>query len=228
MTQMGEFSGAGARLPESPRFIHESQIPLWLIRQCAISSSYDHLYEWLRRERLCLKQPLHEIPEATQQAARELLHGHQALFNELLIRTGSGIDRPHINRVSQGIVAGRIVATRLHPNADRLRLANVDVGNENILQIVYGGVGELHEGDIVPVALPGAELEGGGKIRVRNWRGQRSEGMLCSATEWGLPEIYSPAADRVFILPEEFTPGDSLDNVSTRSDGRLWYLVDVQ
>lgn len=49
------------------------------------------------------------------------------------------------------------------------------------------------------MALPGALLQDGKKLRARNWRGERSAGMLCSWAEWQRPDEFSPAADRVCI-----------------------------
>jgi phenylalanyl-tRNA synthetase beta chain len=105
------------------------------------------------------------------------------------------------------VVAGRVVRIRPHPQGERIWLADVDVGAEHLLQIVWGGVPVLAEGLIVPVAPPGSRLPLG-KMRRRRYRGEVSEGMLCSLAELG----WDPAvADRVAVLPAWLTPGHPLD-----------------
>jgi len=89
--------------------------------------------------------------------------------------------------VTSGAVVGVIVEVQDHPNADRLWLATVDIGNRK-LHIVFGGTRPLRPGDLVPVAPPGAHLStphGPRRMRCRRYRGQRSEGMLCSSNELG-------------------------------------------
>ena len=90
------------------------------------------------------------------------------------------------------IVVGAIVAAEQHPNADRLRVCQVDAGTGELLQIVCGAP-NARVGIKVPCALVGAELPPGedGKpfqIKVGKLRGVESFGMLCSARELGLSE----------------------------------------
>jgi len=87
------------------------------------------------------------------------------------------------------IVVGKIIEVSPHPQADRLRLAKVDVGNE-ILSIVCGAP-NIETGQVVPVATVGAQLPDGTIIAPVNLRGQMSYGMLCSARELGLGEDHS-------------------------------------
>lgn len=91
-----------------------------------------------------------------------------------------------------GIVVGEIVEAAQHPNADRLRVCKVDVGQAQLLDIVCGAP-NARVGIKVPCALVGAELPPGedGKpflIRVGKLRGVESNGMLCSARELKLSE----------------------------------------
>jgi phenylalanyl-tRNA synthetase beta chain len=84
------------------------------------------------------------------------------------------------------VVVGRVLEVRRHPNADTLWLARVEVdaaGGE--LDIVCGAQ-NLEVGQLVPTALPGAELPGGRRIERSRIRGVVSNGMLCSAVELGL------------------------------------------
>jgi phenylalanyl-tRNA synthetase beta chain len=113
----------------------------------------------------------------------------------------------------KGVVVGRIVKVRPHPQGERIWLADVDVGTDWELQIVWGGLAILGEGDLVPVAQPGARLPSG-KMRRRRYRGEISEGMLCSLAELG----WDPGVtDRVALLSNlvGLRPGDSLDNRDT-------------
>ena len=92
----------------------------------------------------------------------------------------------------QGVVVGEIVAAEQHPNADRLRVCQVNVGQAEPLQIVCGAP-NARVGIRVPCALVGAELPPGedGKpflIKVGKLRGVESHGMLCSARELKVSE----------------------------------------
>jgi tRNA-binding EMAP/Myf-like protein len=106
---------------------------------------------------------------------------------------------------------GRIIKIRPHPYGDRIWLADVDIGQDHQPQIVWGGLPLLYEGDLVPVAPPGCWLPQG-KMRRRRYRGELSEGMLCSLAElgWDLS-----VTDRVALLEkrEGLTPGKSLDSL---------------
>ena len=102
-----------------------------------------------------------------------------------------------------GVVVGEIVSCVQHPNADRLRVCEVDTGGGTLLNIVCGAP-NARAGIRVPVALVGAELPAGedGKsflIRLGQLRGVESQGMLCSASELRISEasggLYELAAD---------------------------------
>jgi phenylalanyl-tRNA synthetase beta chain len=83
------------------------------------------------------------------------------------------------------VVVAQITDSKPHPNADRLTVCVVDDGSGTKRQIVCGAK-NYRVGDKVPLALPGAELTGGLKIRASKLRGVESEGMLCSAKELGV------------------------------------------
>lgn len=105
---------------------------------------------------------------------------------------------------------GQIVKVRPHPYGDRIWLADVEIGQDYQLQIVWGGLRIVNDGDLVPVAPPGCRLPQG-KMRRRRYRCEVSEGMLCSLAELG----WDPAVtDRVALLDEHagLVPGDSLDS----------------
>jgi phenylalanyl-tRNA synthetase beta chain len=83
------------------------------------------------------------------------------------------------------VVVGEVTALRPHPDADKLRIAEVNVGAAKPLTIVCGAP-NVSIGMKAPTALVGAELPGGVQIETTKLRGQTSEGMLCSARELGL------------------------------------------
>ena len=94
---------------------------------------------------------------------------------------------PVLGEMPRGVVVGRIVSLEQHPNAERLRVCQVDVGKGAHSTIVCGAP-NARAGMVAPVALPGAHLAGGMEIKVSALRGVESSGMLCSASELGLAE----------------------------------------
>ncbi len=105
--------------------------------------------------------------------------------------------------ISKGIASDRIVVAQImealqHPNADRLKVTQVDCGEATLRQIVCGAQ-NYKVGDKVPCALPGAELPGGFTISETVMRKVESKGMLCAAAEIGLPA----GEDGLLILPAD-------------------------
>ncbi len=105
--------------------------------------------------------------------------------------------------VSKGIASEKIVVAQImeavqHPNADRLKVTQVDAGEGTLRQIVCGAQ-NYKVGDKVPCALPGAALPGGFTIGETVMRKVESKGMLCAAAEIGLPV----GEDGLLILPED-------------------------
>ncbi len=96
------------------------------------------------------------------------------------------------------VVVAQIKASEQHPNADRLSVCQVDDGSGQLRQIVCGAK-NYKAGDKVPLALPGAVLVGGLKIKPSKLRGVESQGMLCSPSELGLSED----GDGLLILSPE-------------------------
>ncbi|OYQ81399.1 phenylalanine--tRNA ligase subunit beta [Ignatzschineria sp. F8392] len=96
---------------------------------------------------------------------------------------GVELAAPHFTNV----VVGEVVELTPHPDADRLRVAQVNVGDEKLLQIVCGAP-NVAVGIKVPTALVGATLPGNFKIKDAKLRGVASSGMLCSAKELGVNE----------------------------------------
>ncbi|KJG34398.1 phenylalanine--tRNA ligase subunit beta [Photobacterium angustum] len=84
-----------------------------------------------------------------------------------------------------GVKVGQVVECAQHPDADKLRVTKVDVGAEELLDIVCGAP-NCRQGIKVAVATVGAVLPGDFKIKKAKLRGQPSNGMLCSFTELGI------------------------------------------
>jgi len=105
------------------------------------------------------------------------------------------------------VVTGKILEIRKHPNADRLSVCKIDVGSEE-LTIVTGAT-NVCEGQMVPVALIGAQLPNGLKIEQSKLRGVMSSGMLCSAAELNIDaKMLSPEAkEGIYILPSDLPAG---------------------
>ncbi|MBI5040151.1 MAG: phenylalanine--tRNA ligase subunit beta [Gammaproteobacteria bacterium] len=89
--------------------------------------------------------------------------------------------------VFTGVVVGAVLDVAAHPDADKLRVCQVDAGTGETLQIVCGAP-NVSAGMKVPAALVGAVLPGDLKIKKAKLRGVESSGMLCSARELGLAD----------------------------------------
>jgi phenylalanyl-tRNA synthetase beta chain len=104
-----------------------------------------------------------------------------------------------------GVVVGRVLAVSRHPNAERLTVCQVDVGQAQALSIVCGAP-NVAPGVVVPCALAGARLPGDVVIKKAAMRGVESDGMLCSAVELGLGEDSSG----LLLLEADLEPGKDL------------------
>ena len=104
-----------------------------------------------------------------------------------------------------GVVVGRVGSIKPHPNADKLVLCQVDIGETEGLQIVCGAP-NVREGMLAPVATIGATLPIGLTIKRAKLRGETSHGMLCSEKELGLSED----ATGLMELPTDLSVGTSI------------------
>ncbi len=110
-----------------------------------------------------------------------------------------------------GVVVGKLLSVVPHENSDHLVVCQVDVGKSEPIQIVTGAP-NVKAGDIVPVALDGADLPGGIHIKKGKLRGVESNGMLCSLGELGLTAHDFPYAieDGIFLIEEECEIGEDI------------------
>jgi phenylalanyl-tRNA synthetase beta chain len=116
-----------------------------------------------------------------------------------------GLTVDGVERVGEGlgdIVVAKVLSVRAHPDADRIRLVDVDAGDGEPLQIACGAW-NFGEGDVVPLAPVGSTLPGGMEIGRRKMRGEWSNGMLCSASELGLGED----GKGLLLLSSDLEPG---------------------
>jgi phenylalanyl-tRNA synthetase beta chain len=135
--------------------------------------------------------------------------------------TRSGIEVDAVIDRAQGVtnvVVGHVVSKEKHPEADKLNICQVDVGEESLQQIICGAP-NVDAGQKVIVARPGAKLPGGIKIKKAKLRGQESNGMICSLQELGIEGRLVPKAyaEGIYVLPEDSVPGtDALELLGLR------------
>ena len=134
--------------------------------------------------------------------------------------TMSGLEVEALEAVAaefSGVVVGHVLSVAPHPDADRLRVCQVDAGAGSPLQIVCGAP-NVCAGARVPCALIGASLPGF-EIKKAKLRGVESQGMLCSARELGLAE----QADGLLLLPNDAPVGSNIRDY-LRLDDQLYTL----
>jgi len=105
----------------------------------------------------------------------------------------------------EGVLVGEVVKVEPHPDADKLRVTQVNVGADELLTIVCGAP-NVCEGMKAPTAVVGAKLPGDFKIKKAKLRGVPSFGMLCSASELGLAD----SASGLMALPSDAPVGEDL------------------
>lgn len=124
---------------------------------------------------------------------------------ESITELGVGLD---------GVVVGKVHSIRPHPNADKLVLCMVDIGDTDELQIVCGAP-NVFEGMFAPVAKIGTELPTGITIKPAKLRGEESHGMLCSEKELGISDEASGLMELSNDIPlgKSITQALGLDDV---------------
>ncbi len=133
-----------------------------------------------------------------------------ATYTHMLTMSGSmveGIENPA--EEIKNVVVGKILKIEKHPDADKLVVCQVDIGEGESVQIVTGAK-NVFEGAFVPVAKHKSSLPGGVKITKGKLRGVLSCGMMCSVNELGMSD---EPADGILILPDDVTPGADITEV---------------
>ncbi|AZV50493.1 DUF4479 domain-containing protein [Bacillus halotolerans] len=123
--------------------------------------------------------------------------------NEMLNR--NGIEETLVVDLSPKFVVGYVESKEKHPNADKLSVCKVNVGDET-LQIVCGA-SNVDQGQKVVVAKVGAVMPSGLVIKDAELRGVPSSGMICSAKELALPD--APAEKGILVLEGDHEAGDA-------------------
>lgn len=132
-------------------------------------------------------------------------------LGDKLTLTGSQLEELIVQGdVIQNVVTGKLVEIVKHPDAEKLSICQVDIGKEELLQIVTAAT-NMKEGDIVPVALHGSTLADGTKIKKGKLRGVVSNGMFCSEEELGIAG--DEPVHGLMILPEDTKLGADIKEV---------------
>lgn len=176
-----------------------------------------------------LKEFVRKIPDTTKLADILTMHGLEV---EEIIADGDHFEH---------VVVGQIVEITAHPDADKLRVAQVLIEPKGVSQTIVCGAPNIEVGQKVAVALVGAKLPNGLTIAKRAIRGVESNGMICAADELGLGEdhsgimvldaklkIGSPLADAVGARQEVIditTPANRADLMSVR--GLAWEIAAI-
>ena len=128
--------------------------------------------------------------------------------------------------VVKNVIVGKLVSITPHENSDHLQVCQVDVGGDSPIQIVTGAQ-NIVEGALVPVAMIGAELPGGVRIKKGKLRGVESNGMLCSLGELGLTKHDFPYAieDGIFLIEEDCTVGQDIHEAIGLNDTSVEFEI---
>jgi phenylalanyl-tRNA synthetase beta chain len=153
-------------------------------------------------------------------------------IEERLTMTGTKVEAIHHHGVSavEKFVVGRVLEVEQHPDADRLKVCKVDLGDAGPVSVpdplgdkrgvehrpatIVCGAPNVAAGQTVAVATPGAVMGDGTKIKQAKLRGVISEGMICAETELDLSPPNSPSEGILVLddltLDAEFAPGTPL------------------
>ncbi len=140
-------------------------------------------------------------------------------YADAMTMSGSKVERiEELGKEIDNVVVGKILKTEKHPDADKLTVAQCDVGTE-IIQIVTGA-DNIKEGDYIPIAKNGSTLPGGVKIKKGKLRGIESNGMMCSAQELALEldNLPEELLDGIYILDKEYPLGADIKDILGLND----------
>ncbi|HHW5043521.1 TPA: phenylalanine--tRNA ligase subunit beta [Staphylococcus aureus] len=128
---------------------------------------------------------------------------------ERITRTGIEVDDLiDYTKDIKNLVVGFVKSKEKHPDADKLNVCQVDIGEDEPVQIICGAP-NVDAGQYVIVAKVGGRLPGGIKIKRAKLRGERSEGMICSLQEIGISSNYIPKSfeSGIYVFSESQVPG---------------------
>ena len=158
-------------------------------------------------------------------------------FCDKMIMSGSNLETLELvgNDMSR-VVVGKILKIEKHPDADKLVVCQIDVGDDEPVQIVTGAT-NVFEGAYVPVALHGSRIpgplhgqpkqDGGTKITKGKLRGVTSYGMLCSFGELGFEDKVIPVdqKDGIWILDKEYPVGADFADIMELKDAIIDFEI---
>ncbi len=135
---------------------------------------------------------------------------------ERLTQAGVAVDRvEYRGQELSEVYTGRINQIAPHPNADKLLICQLDMGEDRPSLTIVTGATNVHVGAVVPVAVAGAELPIGVNIAPSDFRGVLSMGMLCSGDELNLEKKLVPPEmrDGIYLLPPDTPLGRDIKEV---------------
>ena len=138
-------------------------------------------------------------------------------LEERLTMTGTYVERLYAHGVTalENFMVGRVLSAEPHPDADRLTVCMVALGEGDTAQIVCGAP-NVAEGQTVAVARPGAVMPGGVKLKKAKLRGVESEGMILAEDEVAIGTLH----DGIMVLDDDLLPGTPLEDVLPITLGR--------
>src|SRR3954447_19360167 len=131
-------------------------------------------------------------------------------LEERLTMTGTKVERLFTHGVTalEHFVVGRVLSAERHPDADRLTVCMVALGEGDTAQMVCGAP-NVAEGQTVAVARPGAVMPGGVKLRKAKLRGVESDGLILAEDEVGIGTLH----EGIMVLDDALLPGTPLEEV---------------
>src|SRR5690349_20556340 len=131
-------------------------------------------------------------------------------LEERLTMTGTKVERVYAHGVTalENFVVGRVLSAEPHPDADRLTVCMVALGEGDTAQIVCGAP-NVAEGQTVAVARPGPGKPGGVKRKKAKLRGVESDGMILAEDEVGIGTLH----EGIMVLDDDLLPGTPLEEV---------------
>ena len=136
-------------------------------------------------------------------------------YGRLMVMSGTGVEGVEdLSEAFDKVVAARVLTCQDHPDSDHLHVCTVDAGQQAPLQIVCGAP-NVAAGQLVPVALAGARLPGGVKIKKGKIRGVESCGMICSGPELDIPQGLYPHVGEagILVFQEDYAPGTDVREI---------------
>ncbi|MDD5924457.1 MAG: phenylalanine--tRNA ligase subunit beta [Clostridia bacterium] len=148
-------------------------------------------------------------------------------FAEAMTMSGSKVEcYEQEGEKLSNVVVCKIVSIEKHPDADKLRVCMVDIGEAEPIQIVTAAT-NVNVGDLVPVAKDKSTLADGTKISKGKLRGVASYGMFCGLEEIGITKNDFPYADEdgVFVIQEDCKPGDDIRDAIGLNDLKVEFEI---